>query len=189
MNKSLIDYTLRIRLPIVLFVAAVAFAATYFVSRAERDGVGYSPVQPIAFSHKLHAGQMRIDCKYCHSAVTSSPNAMVPPVSTCMNCHTVTRKNRPEIIKLTKYFEDGVALPWKRVHKVPDYAYFNHSVHVNKGVDCVQCHGAVENIDGGQQVNQFTMGACLDCHRNAPTRLAEVPNIKKGPENCGACHR
>lgn len=189
MNKSLLDYTLRIRLPLVLFVAVASFAATYFASRAERDGVGYSPVQPIAFSHKLHAGQMRIDCKYCHSAVTSSPHAMVPSVSTCMNCHTVSRKNRPEIIKLTKYYEDGVALPWKRVHKVPDYAYFNHSVHVNKGVDCVQCHGAVENIDGGQQVSQFTMGACLDCHRNAPTRLAEVANIKKGPENCGACHR
>jgi len=189
MNRSLLDYTLRIRLPIVLFVAAASFAATYFVSRAERDGVGYSPVQPIAFSHKLHAGQMRIDCKYCHSAVTSSSHAIVPPVSTCMNCHTVTRKNRPEIIKLTKYYEDGVALPWKRVHKVPDYAYFNHSVHVNKGVDCVHCHGAVENIDGGQQVSQFTMGACLDCHRNAPTRLASVPNIQKGPENCGACHR
>jgi hypothetical protein len=189
MNRSLLDYTLRIRLPIVLFVAVAAFTATYFASRAERDGVGYSPVQPIAFSHKLHAGQMRIDCKYCHSAVTSSPHAMVPPVSTCMNCHTISRKNRPEIIKLTKYYEDGVALPWKRVHKVPDYAYFNHSVHVNKGVDCVQCHGAVENIDGAQQVNQFTMGACLDCHRNAPTRLAEVPNIKKGPENCGTCHR
>jgi hypothetical protein len=141
MKKSLLDYTLRVQLPIVVFVAVVSFSATYFLSRAERDGVGYAPTQPIAFSHKLHAGTMQIDCKYCHTAVTSAPNASVPAVSICMNCHTVARKNRLEIIKLTRYYEEGVALPWKRVHKVPDYAYFNHSVHVNKGIDCANCHG------------------------------------------------
>lgn len=189
MKKALLDYYLKIRLPLILFVAAAAFTATYFFSRAERDGIGYAPAQPILFSHKLHAGQMRIDCKYCHSGVTRSPNAMVPPVSTCMNCHTIARKGRPEIIKLTKYYEEGKALPWKRIHKVPDYAYFNHSVHVNRGIDCANCHGAVENMDVVQQVNQFTMGACLECHRTAPTRFASLPNIKKGPENCGACHR
>ncbi len=80
-------------------------------------------------------------------------------------------------------------MPWKRVHKVPDYAYFNHSVHVNRGIDCAQCHGDVRNMDVLQQVSEFTMGACLDCHRNAPARLAGVPGIKKGPENCYACHR
>jgi hypothetical protein len=189
MKKSLLDYTLRIRLPIVLFVVVVSFAATYFVSRAERDGVGYAPEQPVAFSHKLHAGTMKIDCQYCHTGVQSSPNAMVPALSTCMNCHAVARKNRPEIIKLTKYYDDGVALPWKRVHGVPDYAYFNHSVHVNKGIDCSSCHGPVEQMDVLTQVSQFTMGACLDCHRNAPLRLAGVPNINRGPENCGSCHR
>ena len=189
MKKSVLDYTLRIRLPLIMFVAAVSFAATYFFSRAERDGVGYTPVQPIAFSHKLHAGTMQIDCKYCHSAVTTSPHATVPPVSTCMNCHSVARKNKPEIIKLTKYYEQGVALPWKRVHRVPDYAYFNHSVHVNEGIDCANCHGNVAGMDGATQVSEFTMGACLNCHRNALTTLANVPGIKKGPENCWACHR
>jgi hypothetical protein len=189
MKKTLLDHTLRVRLPLVLFVAAASFAATYFLSRAERDGVGYAPVQPIAFSHKLHAGQMRIDCKYCHTAVTTSPYATIPPLSTCMNCHSIARKTRPEIIKLTRYYEEGIALPWKRIHKVPDYAYFNHSVHVNRGINCSNCHGAVENMEVVQQVNQFTMGACLDCHRNAPERLAGVPGINRGPENCGACHR
>ncbi|MBM4161950.1 MAG: cytochrome c3 family protein [Ignavibacteria bacterium] len=189
MNKALLDYTLRIRVPIVVFVGVAAFAATYYLSRAERDGVGYAPAQPVSFSHSLHAGTMRIDCKYCHTAVTVSPHASVPAVSVCMNCHTVARKNRPEIIKLTKYYEDGAALPWKRVHKIPDYAYFNHSAHVNKGIDCFNCHGAVENMDVLGQVSEFTMGACLDCHRNAPQRLAHVAGIKIGPDNCNTCHR
>jgi hypothetical protein len=189
MKKSLLDYTLRIRLPIVLFIAVMASIVTYFVSRAERDGVGYAPTQPIAFSHKLHAGTMQIDCKYCHTGVTSSPSAMVPPVRTCMNCHSVARKNKPEIIKLTKYFQDSTALPWRRVHKVPDYAYFNHSIHVNKGIECAQCHGKIENMDIIQQVSEFTMAACLNCHRNAPILLVNVSNIKTGPTNCSACHR
>jgi len=189
MNTSLLDYNLKVRLPLILFTAAAAFAAAYFASRAERDGVGYAPAQPIAFSHRLHAGQMRIDCQYCHTGVAVSASAGIPPASTCMNCHTVARKNRPEIIKLTKYYEEDTPVPWKRIHKVPDYAYFNHSAHVSRGIDCSSCHGAVENMEVVQQVNQFTMGACLDCHRNAPTRLASVPGVKKGPENCAACHR
>jgi hypothetical protein len=189
MKKILLDYTLRVRLPIIVFVAACSFAVTYFVSRAEREGVGYAPVQPIAFSHKLHAGTMHIDCKYCHSAVTTSRIAMVPPLSTCMNCHAIARKNSPEIIKLTKYYEEGIAFPWKRIHRVPDYAYFNHSVHVNKGIDCANCHGRVEDMDVVMQVSEFTMSACLDCHRHAPEKLASVPGITKGPDNCWTCHR
>jgi hypothetical protein len=189
MKKALLDYTLRIRLPIILFVGAFFFIATYFFSRAERDGVGYSPVQPIAFSHKLHAGTMHIDCKYCHSAVTASPHATIPSVATCMNCHTIARKNKPEIIKLTKYYEEGIALPWKRVHRIPDYAYFNHSVHINKGIECASCHGMVEDMDGALQASEFTMAACLNCHRNAPTILVNIHGVKTGPENCYACHR
>jgi hypothetical protein len=189
MKKSLLDYTLRVRLPIIVFVAVASFTVTYFASRAERNGVGYAPVQPIAFSHKLHAGTMRIDCKYCHTAVTSSPHATVPAVSVCMNCHTVARKNRPEIIKLTRYYEEGIALPWKRVHKLPDFVYFNHSAHVNRGIDCVNCHGHVEEMDVVTQVSEFTMAACLKCHRNAPEILSNVPGIQNGPENCYACHR
>lgn len=189
MNKALLDYTLRIRLPIIVFVAVGAFLITFFSSRAERDGIGYTPIQPIAFSHKLHAGTMNIDCKYCHTSVTASAHATIPAVSTCMNCHSIARKNKPEIIKLTQFYERGIALPWKRVHRVPDYAYFNHSVHVNKGIECTNCHGKVENMDGAMQVSEFTMGACLNCHRTAPEKLSAIPGIKKGPENCWACHR
>lgn len=189
MKRSSLDYILRIRLPVVLFVALLSAVVTYYLSRAERDGIGYAPTQPVAFSHKLHAGTMRIDCQYCHTGVAVSPHATIPPVSTCMNCHSVARKNRPEIIALTKYYEDGKALPWKRVHRVPDFAYFNHSVHINKGIGCVNCHGAVENMDVVSQVSEFTMAACLSCHRNAPDRLPDIPGIQKGPDNCNTCHR
>ena len=189
MKKSILDYTLRIRIPLVLFTAAAFCAATCFLSRPERDGIGYAPIQPIAFSHKLHAGTMKIDCKYCHTGAASSPTASLPAVSICMNCHTVARKNKPEIIKLTQYYEQGIALPWKRVHRIPDYAYFNHSVHVNRGIQCSNCHGDVEHMDVMTQVSEFTMGACLSCHRSAHENLKNIPGIKNGPENCATCHR
>ncbi len=189
MKKSLLDYILRTRVPIILFVAVASFTITYFVSKAERDGVGYTPTQPINFSHKLHAGQMKIDCKYCHVAVEKGRHAMVPAVATCMNCHSVARKTRPEIVKLTKYYNEGVALPWKRIHRVPDFVYFNHSVHVNSGIDCTACHGEITQMDVVGQMNSFTMSACLDCHRNIHTKFPNLKNIKKGPDNCWACHR
>lgn len=189
MKKSLLDYTLRIRLPIVLFVALVSFLATFFFSRAEREGVGYSPEQPIAFSHKLHAGTMHIDCQYCHSSADRSSVASIPSVSICMNCHSIARKTSPEILKLTRQYEDGAALRWKRVHRLPDYVYFNHSVHVNKGIDCSHCHGDVAGMNGAMQVSEFSMAACLNCHRNVHTFVPEVADLKPGPENCAACHR
>ncbi len=189
MKKSLLDYTLRIRLPITIFVVLASFTLTYFASKAERDGVGYSPDQPIPFSHQLHAGQMQIDCQYCHTGVEKSRHAMVPPVNTCMNCHSVARKDRPAIQKLTSYYNEGKALHWKRIHRVPDFVYFNHSVHVNSGIDCSSCHGDVRQMQKIAQMNSFTMAACLDCHRHPQEKLPYLKNVKNGPDNCYACHR
>jgi len=173
MKKSRLDYILRNRLPVTVFVVLASFALTYFASRAERDGVGYRPDQPINYSHKLHAGTMKIDCQYCHIGVEKSRHAIVPAVSTCMNCHTVARKDRPEI----------------RIHRVPEYAYFSHRVHVNKGIDCVECHGEIPETEKVGQVQSFTMASCLNCHRNAHERMPELKNINNGPEYCWACHR
>ncbi len=189
MKKRLLDYTLKVRIPLVVFVAVISFVLTFYLSRAERDSVGYSPEQPIKFSHKLHAGSMKIDCQYCHTGVTKERHALVPSVNICMNCHTVARKDKPEIIKLTKYYEENKILPWKRVHKVPEYAYFNHSVHVNKGIKCESCHGDVAQMEKIKQVRSFTMNSCLECHRNAQAQLPYLKNIKNGPENCWSCHR
>ena len=193
MKKHLLDYNLKVRLPIIVFTAVLAFTITYYASYAERNGIGYSPEQPIKFSHKLHAGDMQIDCKYCHVGVDKSRNASVPSADICMNCHTVARADRPEIVKLVKYYNEKKPIEWKRIHKVPDFAYFNHSVHVNKGIDCADCHGDVKQMEQVGQVNSFTMGACLTCHRKPEQKISNFEQIKgnlnKGPEYCAACHR
>ncbi|NWF49501.1 MAG: cytochrome c3 family protein [Ignavibacteriaceae bacterium] len=189
MKNSLLDYILRARLPVTIFIIIASFTLTYFASRAERDGVGYTPDQPINYSHKLHAGEMKIDCQYCHVAVEKSRHAMVPAVATCMNCHSVARKDKPDIIKLKEYYDEGKPLRWKRIHRVPDYAYFNHSVHVNKGIDCTACHGEITKMEKVGQMNSFTMGSCLNCHRNPHEKLPELKNVNLGPEYCSACHR
>lgn len=180
---------MRIRLPIILFVVLASFAVTYYVSRAERDSVGYTPEQPIAYSHKLHAGDMLIDCKYCHLGVDKERHALVPAANICMNCHIIARKDKPEIAKLKKYYDEGEIIPWKRIHRVPEYAYFSHVSHVNKGVECFSCHGKIWTMEKVGQVHSFTMGACLDCHRNTKERLPYLKDVKAGPDYCYACHR
>lgn len=189
MKRSVLDYNLKVRLPVTLFTIVAAFAITYYFTKPAREGIGYSPDQPINFSHKLHAGQMAIDCKYCHNGVDKSRYALVPSANICMNCHSVARKDRPDIKKLTSYFEKGQPIEWKRIHKLPEYTYFNHSVHVNRGITCDNCHGNVQNMDKVMQVQSFTMAACLNCHRNAHEMLPKLANINNGPDNCFACHR
>src|SRR5437868_15408414 len=111
MKKFLLDYGLKVRLPIILFVVIVSFIVTYYASYAERNGIGYAPVQPINFPHKLHAGDMKIDCKYCHIGVEKSRTASVPPTNICMGCHALAKKDSPEIQKLTQYYNDGTRIP------------------------------------------------------------------------------
>lgn len=148
---------------------------------------GYAPTQPIAFSHKLHAGELNIDCKYCHSTVEESKSASIPALNTCMNCHKgvqATEKYNgeisPEIKKIYAALDyDPQALPgkeygnnpkpirWVRIHNLPDHAYFNHSQHVVVGkLQCQSCHGPVEKMEVVQQWNTLQMGWCIDCHRN-----------------------
>jgi hypothetical protein len=189
MKKSYLDYILRNRLPVTIFVILCSFALTYFASRAERDGVGYTPAQPVNYSHKLHAGELGIDCQYCHVAVEKSRHAMVPAVATCMNCHTVTRKDTPEIQKLTSIYQEQIPLRWIRVHKVPDYAYFNHSVHVNKNIECESCHGEIMQMEKVGQMRSFTMASCINCHTDAHDELPYLENVKEGSDYCFACHR
>lgn len=192
MRKSVLDYILRIYLPVTLLVLVATYAVTYFVSRDERYHVGYEPTQPINYSHELHAGKMGIDCQYCHTGASKGRHAMIPPASTCMNCHTVARTDSPEIKKLTQYFKEDKPIPWKRVHKLPEHVMFNHSVHVNKGLNCAECHGQIEEMPVVAQVKPFMMSHCLECHRSAPERyphLVNLTGLQKGPEHCTACHR
>jgi len=200
MKKFLQDYNLKVRLPIILFVAATVFAITYYSTYAERNNIGYTPEQPIHYSHKLHAGEMKIDCQYCHVGVEKSRFASVPSADVCMNCHVLAKKDSPEIKKLTEAYEKDIPIQWKRIHRLPDFAYFNHSVHVNNGIDCQNCHGNMRETETVGQVKNLNMGACLSCHRNPEegvqvvnpvniNKISKASQLDKGPDNCSSCHR
>ena len=165
--------------------SAVRTASAWFfilmVTKATIDGMygigiqqGYAPKQPIAFSHKLHAGQYKIDCNYCHTGVNRGKSAHIPSANICMNCHGVIKKESPEIQKIYAAVEANKPVEWVRVHNLPDLAYFNHAQHVNVGnVQCVQCHGEIEKMEVVQQRSTLTMGWCIDCHRKTEVNTKE----------------
>ena len=137
----------------------------------ENSAVGYAPEQPVPYSHALHAGEMGIDCRYCHTTVETTAKASIPPTATCMNCHAHVRTQSEKLEPVRRSFETGEPLKWVRVHDLPDYAYFNHAGHVQSGVGCVSCHGRVDRMEVVEQVEPLTMGWCLECHRNPDANL------------------
>lgn len=161
---------------------------------------GYSPTQPIPFSHKIHAGQYNIPCLYCHVGADKSKHASVPPMNVCMNCHSVVKTDSPWIQKLHDYYKRGEPIPWIKVHDLPDFVHFNHKRHVLKGVACETCHGDVKNMAVIKQANHMSMGWCLDCHRGntAPAHIARataemaqgtgIPVGGVAPQSCNTCH-
>jgi mono/diheme cytochrome c family protein len=130
---------------------------------------GYQPTQPIAFSHKLHAGEHQINCAYCHTSVYKGKSANIPSANICMNCHSQIKTESPQIQKIYKAIEQNKPIEWVRVHNLPDLAYFNHSQHtVAGGVQCQQCHGPIETMEVVYQYSPLTMGWCINCHREYP---------------------
>lgn len=174
--------------------------------------VGYMPEQPVPYSHALHVGELGLDCRYCHNTVEQAAVAAIPPTQTCMNCHERVRTDSKKLLPVRASFENDEAVPWIKVHDLPDYAFFNHSAHVTRGVGCVSCHGRVDQMVEVYQHEPLSMGWCLDCHRNPEPNLrppAEVTNMnwvapgdpveygKKlaeqnnidPPTDCSTCHR
>lgn len=144
--------------------------------------VGYQPIQPIGYSHALHAGKLGMDCRYCHSTVETDGFAAVPATGTCMGCHTnIKRDGEPrakqKIADLTATYASGEPMKWIKVHDLPDYAYFNHSAHVNRGVGCSTCHGRIDKMEIVHQVAPLSMGWCLECHRNPERYLRPLDRI------------
>jgi hypothetical protein len=165
--------------------AGVALAFTYYAT-PKTLVVGYQPAQPIPFSHKIHVDQIGVDCRYCHSFAEVSGFSNVPTGSTCWNCHQHVQPTSPKLAPLHKSMDpaypgyDGKPLEWVRVHKLPDYVYFNHSAHVNRGVSCQSCHGNVNTMEVISQDQPLSMSWCLDCHRapeNFLRPLEEVYNF------------
>jgi hypothetical protein len=169
--------------------------------------VGYAPEQPIPYSHKLHAGELGIDCRYCHANVERSQEAMIPPTETCMGCHAVVKKDSEKLAALRASWATGEPVQWIRVHKLPDHVYFDHSVHLAVGVGCVTCHGRIDQMEVVRLDKPIAMGWCLGCHRNPGPNLRPKDQITNmtwhpgdggqalaqadvhPPENCSGCHR
>lgn len=191
-------------------VAVVGFVWYYFSPKY--TDVGYRPKQPVEYSHKLHAGDLGIDCRYCHTGVENQAHANVPPTQTCMNCHVMVKPESEKLQLVRSSFAERKPMEWIRVHNLPDFAYFNHSAHITAGVGCISCHGNVAQMAEVTLSEPLSMGWCLSCHRNPEPYLrptSEVTNMKyETPENqaeiaaeiiknkkinppiqCSACHR
>jgi hypothetical protein len=196
-----------------LALAGLVGGIWYYFSPKFTD-VGYRPEQPVPFSHKLHAGDMGMDCRYCHNTVERAAHAAVPPAQTCMNCHSLVKKDSPRLKLVRDSYNTGETIPWVRVHQLPDYAFFDHRPHLAAGVGCASCHGRIDKMTIVEMDQPLSMGWCLECHRNPephlrprdqitnmewdlavdgkaydankdPTRTREV----LPPEHCSGCHR
>lgn len=162
---------------------AVIIGAVWYYFSPRFTDVGYRPEQPVPYSHKLHAGNMEMDCRYCHSHVERSWSAGVPPTETCMNCHRQVRKDSPALLPVRESWATGQPIPWVRVHKVADYAYFNHAAHVNPragataAIGCESCHGRIDQMVVVGQQEPLSMGWCLDCHRAPENHLRPISEV------------
>ena len=161
----------------------VAMLVAYGASPKTLD-MGYAPEQPVPYSHALHVGQLGMDCRYCHTSVEETAKANVPPTATCMNCHTKLLNQSPALQPVRDSAQTGKPVPWIRVHDLPNYAFFNHSAHVTRGVGCISCHGRVDTMEVVQQVTPLSMGWCVDCHRHPEKHLRppeEATNMTWSP--------
>ena len=204
---------IKVIVAIILMTTAVVLGITYYAT-PKYTRVGYAPTQPVAFSHALHAGQLEIDCRYCHTYVDRSEHSSVPATQVCMTCHSMVRKDDPMLAPVLDSYESGEPIPWVRIHKTPDYVYFNHAVHVNRGISCMECHGRVDQMDVVEHSKSLSMSFCLDCHRNPEDFIRppeEVYNLDwerpdtdefkeeavslvhdwkvNPPQSCSGCHR
>ena len=190
-----------------LILLAMVIGRSSYVTRANEY-----VEQPIQFSHLHHVTDDGIDCRYCHTSVETSPFAGIPPTKTCMNCHSQLFSTEPILEPVRASFRDDKPLHWVRVHDLPDFVYFNHSIHVKKGMGCETCHGRVDQMPLMQQVNTLEMQWCLNCHRNPENYVRPrseittmgyrppVPQSVIGPQlvkeyginsltSCSTCHR
>lgn len=168
---------LPLQIIILVFVlGSIVTAGTTYYATNKYINVGYAPVQPVPFSHALHNGQLGIDCRYCHIGVDKGATSTVPTAQTCMNCHNQVKTDSPLLEVVRNSYVSGDPVPWVKIHQAPDYVYFNHSVHIARGVSCVMCHGQINEMDVVHQDKPLSMGFCLECHR-APEKFIRDPKL------------
>lgn len=188
-----------------------AIVLVWYYFSPEYTDVGYAPEQPVEYSHRLHVGEIGLDCQYCHTNVTSASHSNIPATQTCMNCHSQIRTESLKLLPVRESWATGESIEWIKVHKLPDYAQFSHAIHTNNGVGCETCHGRVDRMDLIAQAEPLSMSWCIECHRAPEQYLRpndevtsmgyEAPedylNINldrilaegiQPPTNCSACH-
>ena len=163
-------------------LGALGWQAKMIVTDAIRLGrqENYAPDQPVKFSHKVHAGENKINCRYCHTTVEHGKSAGIPAAALCMNCHIIIREGansgKFEIAKVVDAYETGQPVEWVRIHNLPDHVFFNHSIHVGSGkLDCSKCHGTVEAMEIMKQHSDLSMGWCVNCHRQTKVNFEINP--------------
>ncbi len=153
-------------------VGVVGFAHSAFVTSTD-----IRPEQPVPFSHKHHAGELGIDCRYCHSGVETAPRAGLPPTATCMTCHSQIWTTAAMLEPVRQSLTTNTPMNWTRVAKLPDYVYFRHDIHIAKGVGCVSCHGRIDTMPLTFRDKAFTMEFCIDCHRDPAPNLRPLDRV------------
>jgi len=189
----------------------ILIALVWYYASPDFTDVGYAPRQPVEFSHRLHVGQLGMQCQYCHNWVEVSSQANVPSTQTCMNCHNQIRTESPRLVLVRESWATGQPIEWIKVHVLPDYVHFSHAIHVNAGVGCETCHGRIDQMEVVRQVEPLSMGWCLDCHREPELYLRPLEEVTtmgyvqpanfvernierlrvqgiQPPTNCSACH-
>jgi hypothetical protein len=168
----------RISMAMVIVLACVAFYVYTQVARSSYlTGQFLEKQQPVQFSHKHHVGDDGIDCRYCHATVETTATASMPPTQTCMNCHSQLWNDSPYLEPVRASFRENKPIEWERVHDLPEFVYFNHSIHVNKGVGCSTCHGRIDQMPAVYQENTLQMEWCIACHRDPELRIRPKDQI------------
>lgn len=178
------NYLMPTLLVLVLAAGILVPAMMVLGFHPDNTDVGYAPQQPVPFSHALHAGELQMDCRYCHNTVETTGHAAIPPTQTCMNCHATIKADSPNLEAVRRSYADGTPIHWVKVHDLPDYAYFNHAVHIAKGVGCVSCHGRIDQMEVVRQEKSLSMAWCLQCHRQPELHLRprdQVTNMTWDP--------
>ena len=193
-------------------VVGALFALTSFNRSDYMTQAHVARQQPIPFSHKHHVGELGLDCRYCHTTVETSSYANLPPTATCMNCHSQIWSDSPTLEPVRASYATGQSIEWTKVYDLPGFVYFDHSIHVAKGVGCVSCHGRVDQMNVTEKAHSLNMEWCLDCHRHPTPNLRpreEVFNMQwepasgdeddreilaieyeiDGRDDCSVCHR
>ena len=160
----------------IVLGGVVFYGYTQIARSAYLTNRGVEKQQPVQFSHKHHVGDDGIDCRYCHTSVETGASAGIPPTQTCMNCHNQLYADQEYLEPIRASYRDNKPIEWERVHDLPGYAYFNHSIHVAKGVGCATCHGEIDNMPSVYQENTLQMEWCLSCHKDP------APNIRPKDE-------